>query len=176
MRTVDYGDFYPIRSVLVNSGSRYRAEFCGVRRECGDRELHNEDLRRMKRAEMIADQIYDARRRSGCSVWIDPFDCAKHVEGPDNGYVVSLRGYETRMNFEPLCYSLVFADVVEKLELLELFGNADDTVCIGSWEHGGELYIDISVHVTDRDDAVNRAKATDQLCIYDIADGRAVMV
>lgn len=164
----DSNEFYPVRSVVLDSGGRYRSEFCGVRRECDDRDVHNEDLERMKRAEQITDAVYlGCRDSGGHSAWII---------GDGAAYVAGLYGCETRLPWIGFSYREAYADIVDKLEFIELFGSLDIPTCVGGWVHDGELFLDVSVGFTDRDKAIDFARRNDQIAVYDAANDTNIPV
>ena len=92
-----------------------------------------------------------------------------------NGYAVSLAGFETVTPLEGLSASNfvnLANDLVRKVE-----GLADpSTHFIGAWIDGGNLYIDLSVHVQDKDSALVKAAKADQLAIWDFENSESVTV
>ena len=156
--------YYPVRSYRI--GDNYCAECNGVKRIATGCEGHSEDKDLLRRAVDIADAVY--ARRSGGTVYVDPNN------DPVDGYCVGLKGYETIVDLDDCSYGDVLADIVDKLE------NAGHTRCdglpvgIGWWTPAGsdgKTYLDVSVHIADRADALAFAEAADQIAIYDCASG-----
>ena len=96
------------------------------------------------------------------------------VSFPD-GYAVSLTGFETITPLEGLSatnFVNLANDLVRKVD-----GLADpSTHFIGAWIEDGNLYIDLSVIIQDKDAALVKAKNADQLAIWDFANGESVTV
>ena len=160
------GEFFPILSYCIGSADRRVAEYCGVRRDSFNAAGHADDLRRMKRAETIADVIF-ASRRGGTS-WVDG------DVPPDSGYIASVVGCETRINSIDGKYRDVYAAVVDKLESIDTLGWADRRLGVGWWTpvgHNDYTFIDVSVHFADRDEALAFAERADQAVVYGIAEG-----
>lgn len=89
------------------------------------------------------------------------------VSFPD-GYAVSVAGFETVTQLEGMSarnFVNLANDLVKKVD-----GLADpSTHFIGAWIEDGNLYIDLSVRVEDKDSALVKAKNADQLAIWDFA-------
>ena len=96
------------------------------------------------------------------------------VSFPD-GYAVSLAGFETITPLEGLSatnFVNLANDLVRKVD-----GLADpSTHFIGAWIEDGNLYIDLSVRVEDKERALVKAANADQLAIWDFANGESVTV
>ena len=96
------------------------------------------------------------------------------VSFPD-GYAVSVAGFETVTQLEGMSarnFVNLANDLVKKVD-----GLADpSTHFIGAWVDGGNLYIDLSVHIQDKDAALVKASKADQLAIWDFATSESVTV
>lgn len=90
-----------------------------------------------------------------------------------NGYAVSVSGFETVTQLEGMSarnFVNLANDLVKKVD-----GLADPTThYVGTWVDDGKLYIDLSVHVEDRDEAIVKAEKAEQLAIWDFALGESV--
>jgi len=62
--------------------------------------------------------------------------------------------------------------IVDAMRLMDLHENA----VVGVWEDKGVTYIDKSVHISNRAQALAAAKVFDQLAIYDCENGSVVTV
>lgn len=91
-----------------------------------------------------------------------------------SGYAVSLDGFETMTPVEGLSaiqFDNLLSDVVRKVD-----GLADPaTHFVGAWIDGDNLYVDLSVHVQDKDTAIAKAKAGSQLAIWDFERNESVI-
>ena len=171
------GSYYPVLSYRI--GDDLVAEFHGQQRRADGngpaaRDGHKRSLDILKCAERVTDAIYSDR--AGGSVWLN---CA---DDPTSGYCVSLYGHETRYSPADCIdgeYGTVYADVVEKLEWINGNGWFDVDHCIvaiGWWEDDGILYVDVSVHRDDADDAFDLAHSDAQIGYYDIANQSTIYV
>ena len=92
-----------------------------------------------------------------------------------DGFAVSVAGFETITPLEGLSatnFVNLANDLVKKVD-----GLADpSTHFIGAWIDGGNLYIDLSVRVEDKERALVKAANADQLAIWDFANGESVTV
>lgn len=154
------GEHFPVLSYCIGSADHRVAAFQGVRRDSYNGDDHADNLRRLKRAEIITDAIF-ADRDGGCG-YPDGSD------GPDRGYCVSLADHETRFDSLEGAYGAVYRDVVEKLEFIE---SHDVDGCVGWWTRDGVTYLDVSTVESDFEDAVAIAVQNDQIAIYDLASG-----
>lgn len=82
-----------------------------------------------------------------------------------NGYMVSMLGHELKTTVQGLNDALV-----QRYQALaeELNGY------VGMWLDGDTLYLDISQHHTDINQAVTVGKENKQLAIYDIKNGNEI--
>ena len=85
---------------------------------------------------------------------------------PDNGYMVSMQDHEsiTVFNTESVQYEIC-RYVRAKAELL--MAGISDTNFLGGWLVEGYLYLDISMHELDLNEALRIAKNNNQLAIFD---------
>ena len=92
-------------------------------------------------------------------------------DGPQSGYMVSVD--RSSENVVPIWHlsSKYIADYMA-LHQAQL---ADPTNYLGGWVYKGNLYLDISKHVPDRQTALDLAKQHHQLGIYDLGDHETVM-
>lgn len=88
-------------------------------------------------------------------------------DGPKDGYMVSVnREAERPLPLDSVSPQVVSDYIDEFGEILD--GNPDKY--IGGWVHKGKLYLDISTHVKDRDEAEQFARDHNQLAIWDNAN------
>ncbi len=156
----DRDNFYPVRSYY--EGDKRIAEFSGVRRVATTATGHAEDMVLLKRAERIAD-----------SVLADPAGGTHYVdrdEPLDHGYLVGLKGFESQIDLDDSTYADVYAACVEKLESIKELGWGRRPIGVGWWTRNGCTYIDVSINVVDRAEALAYAERADQIAIYDVAN------
>lgn len=82
-----------------------------------------------------------------------------------NGYWVSTDGVSVHGELNR-------RGIVDAMELMELY----DGAVVGIWQDSGVTYIDKSIHITDRGQALATAEVFSQLAIYDCGKGEVVMV
>jgi len=163
------GEYFPVLSYWIGSSDRRVAEFQGVRRESDNRDDHDADLRRMKRAERIADAIY-----------ADPSGGSDLIDGdgwtglPAHGYCAAYAGYERRIKGLNGAYGTVYAAIVELLESIDGIDSAGRPIGVGWWTRNGVTYLDVSTVFFDRDEALGFAEENDQIAIYDIVNGEDI--
>jgi len=85
---------------------------------------------------------------------------------PDNGYMVSMQDHEsiTVFNKDSLQYEIC-RYVRAKAELL--MAGIVDVHFLGGWLDKGNLYLDISIHELDLNEALRIARNNNQLAIFD---------
>ena len=92
-------------------------------------------------------------------------------DGPSEGYMVSVaKNNEVKVPLRDLTSAHV-ADYMS-LHQQEL---KDPNNFLGGWVHKGNVYLDISRHTQDRNEAMKLARANQQLGIYDIGKGETLM-
>lgn len=82
------------------------------------------------------------------------------------GYMVSLQGYEKKCKTE----QEIEKAITENMEIVRGLDNA----YLGAWIDEGIVYIDISVLVENKDDAMELGKINNQLAIYDIENNESI--
>lgn len=87
----------------------------------------------------------------------------------NNGYMVSLKDTEVIVSAGTIDEEL-------KRYFFDLAGKAGDDHKIGYWLDNGRIYIDISVHVGDLDEAMRLAIENDQLAIFDLGNLETIRV
>lgn len=90
----------------------------------------------------------------------------------EHGYYVSVNGYETRTTAEDLVS--VIMDYSKLAE--ERLDTSNGIYFIGTWEHGGKYYVDYSRWIGKLYTAVNYGVEQKQRSIFDIEDGKAIML
>ena len=82
------------------------------------------------------------------------------------GYMVSLQGYEKKCKTE----QEIEKAINENMEIIKELDNA----FLGAWIDEGITYIDISVLVENKEDAMEMGKINNQLAIYDIQNNESI--
>lgn len=85
----------------------------------------------------------------------------------DNGYMVSLQGYEIKTSID-----LLSSDLLKDYQQLAKQHNA----YVGLWVDNDNLYLDISVNIKDEKQAFKLARDNNQLAIYHIDKGATIYV
>lgn len=78
----------------------------------------------------------------------------------NNGFIVSLLGYEKI--FKPEDTEAIKKSILQYKSLLK------SNQFVGIWQHDGLVYIDISRHYTNKQDAIRNGIKNKQLAIYDL--------
>ena len=99
------------------------------------------------------------------------FTCKDHIgDGPTTGFMCSVsRGTEEAFPIADLTPEHIAAYRDKHADLL-----ADPDTYLGGWVWEGKVYLDVSKHFDDKDQALAAAKANDQIGIYDIGSGQTV--
>lgn len=84
------------------------------------------------------------------------------------GFMVSLEGAETQVKGED--YQAINQAIKEKQEIIKDSNN----LFIGLWLDNDIMYIDISINIIDKVEALEFGKYNKQLAIYDIANNNSV--
>lgn len=90
---------------------------------------------------------------------------------PTNGYMVSIKGAESKMSLS-LDNAIFFC--TKHIERLMLNGNKD--TYFGMWLKDGTWYYDVSINMDDRDSAIAFGKANEQIAIWDCALGDEIVL
>jgi hypothetical protein len=99
---------------------------------------------------------------SGCSLNLS--ECA-----PVSGYMISLKGYETRvqiLKFAPACI-----DQFIRANLPKLF---DRNYFVGTWINQDEVYLDLSLNIPDKHAALSLARINGQIAIFDVLNNTEI--
>ena len=83
----------------------------------------------------------------------------------ESGFSVSLENYESVLNFDLDIDKKLIDEVSNKFQVLKdlKLKNA----LIGGWKDKNKVYIDVSLFVEDKKEAIKQAKKNNQLAIYD---------
>lgn len=82
------------------------------------------------------------------------------------GFMVSLQGYEKKCRTDEETEKAI----IENMEIIQGLDNA----YLGAWIDEGITYIDISVLVENKEDALEMGKINNQLAIYDIENNESI--
>ena len=86
-----------------------------------------------------------------------------------DGYFVSLQGYQTEIEKELVSQSLTHAILAYYSKLAQRY-----SAYVGIWEESGKVYLDLTEHVADLDDAVQSGKRRNQKAIWDIVKNEPI--
>lgn len=84
------------------------------------------------------------------------------------GYMVSLEGTETQTKGDD--YQAIIKAIEEKQAIIKDKNN----MCIGLWLDSNIMYIDISINISDKVEALEFAKYNKQLAIYDLKNNNSI--
>lgn len=88
------------------------------------------------------------------------------------GFYVSLHGFETRVPAIRMSTPYVVSEYCKRHAFeLSIPGNY-----LGIWTDDGTTYLDVTLHVKGRQDALDLARANKQRAIWDIANGTTIDV
>jgi hypothetical protein len=104
---------------------------------------------------------------AGGSEWRDG------INPPNKGYCVAIAGFEDIIDLAD-CSDFALRSKVERR--YRYIHNIDHIACVGWWSHDGKLYLDVSIHISDRDSATDFAVGNNQIAIWDIANNAEVKV
>jgi hypothetical protein len=92
---------------------------------------------------------------------------------PNTGYMVGIDGYETRYDQSSITNSDVRNYVITYIEIL-----SDGETFLGGWldKQANEICLDVSIHIADREEAVEFARNNNQIAIYDCKYKRDIIV
>jgi hypothetical protein len=92
---------------------------------------------------------------------------------PDHGYIVSIKGYEDRSKFNEVSLQHKIVEYVKKNA--DVFIDAKNhELFLGGWIDNGELFLDVSVLIEDKDKAIRVAILNSQLAYYDCKLGKSI--
>lgn len=83
-----------------------------------------------------------------------------------SGYMVSLQGYEVKSRTDEETEQAI----IKNMEIIKGLDNA----YLGTWIDEGIVYIDISVLVENKEDALELGKINNQIAIYDIQNNESI--
>lgn len=86
------------------------------------------------------------------------------------GYMVSLEGTETQTKGDD--YQAIIKAIEEKQAIIKDKNN----MCIGLWLDNNIMYIDISINIIDKVEALEFAKYNKQLAIYDLKNNDSIYI
>lgn len=84
------------------------------------------------------------------------------------GYMVSLEGAESQVKGDD--YQTIIKAIEEKQTII----NNNDNLFIGLWLDNDIMYVDISINIIDKVEALEFAKYNKQLAIYDLANNDSI--
>ena len=131
----------------------------------------------LKQVESVADHCLKRYNQSKANSTEHGFTTDKFGKSPTSGYMVSVVGRESISpvkskfgDYEGPTYGKIF----------DFCHNNWDRVVngdyVGGWVCEGRLYLDISVHFADRNEAIDFAVANDQLAIFDLDNFETIAV
>lgn len=93
---------------------------------------------------------------------------------PPTGYFVALGGYEKRypLPINPNQWRDIALDFLQA-NVWDVIGGRED-IYLGFWLYAGELYIDLSERIEDRNEAIREGFARGQIAIYDAEAGKDI--
>jgi len=93
---------------------------------------------------------------------------------PADGYMIALTGYTARFPAEILDDPEVAAKVIVDYLMTNRAIFEGSGLYVGGWIEDGQLWIEPSVNVADLAAAVELGRSTDQIAIYDVANGAII--
>ncbi|HZK70620.1 MAG TPA: hypothetical protein VFD03_03740 [Clostridia bacterium] len=96
---------------------------------------------------------------------IENQECRMNLDGvkPVEGYMVSFRSKEHKINVLDFNVGHVDSFIRSNLDLLH-----NRNCFVGTWIDNDIVYIDISLNISDKDQALIWGKANGQICIWDV--------
>lgn len=97
--------------------------------------------------------------------------CSMSINGiiPTSGYMVGIAGNERILNKQDFNLKNIRAYVSDKFEKL-----VEPNMFIGSWENKGKIYLDTSMNISNKEEAIRIARELGELAIFDIENGETI--
>ena len=92
---------------------------------------------------------------------------------PDRGFMVSIKGHESKSDYNENNLQYTIAKYIRIKADLILSGENRD-LFLGAWIDNGLLYLDVSIHIESRPEAILQAQANEQLAYFDCNLGEAI--
>lgn len=89
-----------------------------------------------------------------------------HICALDTGYMVSIKGFEKVTTLKRLNRRMLRSHILHALIMLNTY--------IGFWMDGNALYIDLSMNIKTREEAIKAGIENNQLAIYENATGACI--
>lgn len=94
-------------------------------------------------------------------------DCNYNNFNSSVGYMVSLYGYETKININNI------EDIKKEIETKKEIAKQLNAY-VGLWVDNGLMYVDISKHIIDYNEALETARNNEQLAVYDLKNNDSI--
>jgi len=85
------------------------------------------------------------------------------------GYMVSIFGHEQRINITDLTVEDIEKYIASKIALL-----SDRKFYLGTWVLDDVVYLDVSRHYFNSDDAIAAGRSGNQVCIWDVLNQKEI--
>lgn len=114
--------------------------------------------------------INELKNKNGCNVNYKSLE----LQNIKSGYMISLANYETIININNLddikTQKIIYKSILEKKLIIEDLrqDNRKNIFVIGLWINNNKLYIDISINMNSKKDAIKLGIKQNQYAIYDI--------
>lgn len=97
--------------------------------------------------------------------------CSMSINGtiPTTGYMVGIAGNELILNKSDFNIKNIRAYVSDKFEKL-----VEPNMFIGSWENDEKIYLDTSLNVSNKEEAMKIASELGELAIFDIEHNESI--
>lgn len=122
--------------------------------------------------------ISEIKSKNGCNINYKTLQ----LDNFKSGYMVSIAQYEKTIQLKSIddlnnltIQKNVFDAILEKIDIITELrkNNRKNAFTIGAWYNGNDkkLYIDISININSKRDAIKQGVKNNQYCIYDITNG-----
>ena len=92
---------------------------------------------------------------------------------PNYGFMVSIKGHESRSDYNPNNLQYTIADYI-KLKADIILSGENQELFLGAWIDKGLLYLDVSIHIDSRSEAILYARDNEQLAYYNCNLGESI--
>lgn len=105
------------------------------------------------------------------------YDLLNGELNPIDGYMVSIEGFELRLNLDDMSDEdllKAFDYYLKQDEVSNTIFNASDGIFFGTWKDKNEIVLDLSLHFDHERTAMRFGKLNNQLAIYDCANKKSI--
>ena len=92
---------------------------------------------------------------------------------PREGYMVSIKDHELIIPYDPEGLQYEISRYIKSKADILISGMSDNKF-LGAWVDEGKLYLDVSLHIYSKEEAISIARAEEQKAYYDCKGGKSI--